>query len=54
VLRIPAAHAEPGVDRAAAGRALAGELRSMAAWLDLGDIQVATSGNLATATRAAL
>ena len=54
VLRIPAAHAEPGVDMAAAGRALAGELRSMATWLGLGDIEVATSGNLADSTRAAL
>ena len=54
VLRIPASYAEPGVDLAAAGRALAAELHRMAAWLDLGDIEVASSGNLAAATRAAL
>lgn len=54
VLLIPTAHAEPGVDITAAGRVLAGELRSMAAWLGLRDVQVAPSGNLAEATRAAL
>lgn len=54
VLRIPAVHGEPGVDRTATARALAGELRSMATWLGLPDIEVATSGSLADATRAAL
>lgn len=54
VLRIPAVHAEPGVDRAAVGRALAGELRRMAEWLGLRDVHVADSGNLAGPARAAL
>lgn len=54
VLRIPASHAEPGVDLAAAGVALAAELRAMAGWLGLHDVEVAPSGNLAGATRAAL
>ncbi len=34
-LTVLAAHAEPGIDRAAAGRALTGELRALAAWLGL-------------------
>ena len=54
VLRIPASYAEPGVDLPATGRALAAELHRMAVWLGLGDIEVAPSGNLAAATRAAL
>ena len=54
VLRIPASYAEPGVDRSAAGRVLAGELRAMASWLGLREVEVAPSGNLAGATRAAL
>ena len=54
VLRIPAAFAEPGADLPAAGAALAGELREMAAWLGLSRVEVAPSGNLAGATRAAL
>ena len=54
VLRIPAAYAEPGADLPAAGAALAGELREMAAWLGLSAVEIAPSGNLAGATRAAL
>ena len=54
VLRIPAAYAEPGIDRSATGRALAGELHRMASWLGLHDVEVMRSGNLAEATRRAL
>ncbi len=54
VLQVPAAHAEPGVDRTAVGRTLASELQTMAEWLGLGDVRVATTGDLADATRAAL
>ena len=54
VLRVPASHAEPGADLAAVGVALAPELRAMARWLGLHDVEVAPSGNLAAATGAAL
>lgn len=49
VLRVPAAWLEPGRDVAPTRVAaeLAAELRSLAAWLDLGDIVVAGRGDLA-------
>ena len=47
VLRVQAAHAEPGVDRAEVARALAAELRLMADWLQLTDVSVAPRGDLA-------
>ncbi|RZU32650.1 winged helix-turn-helix domain-containing protein [Blastococcus saxobsidens] len=46
VLRVQAAHAEEGVERSAVAAALAGELRLMAAWMDLGDVAVAERGDL--------
>jgi uncharacterized protein len=47
VLRVPAAHAEPGVDRPAVRAALAAELRLMADWLELEDVVVGERGDLA-------
>ena len=53
-LQIHGAFAEDGVDIPGAARALAGELATMAAWLDLDEVQVGRKGNLAAATRKAL
>ena len=47
VLRVQAAHAEDGVDRAAVCAALADELRLMADWLELADVAVGERGDLA-------
>jgi uncharacterized protein YcaQ len=47
VLRVQAAHAEDGVDRAEVAVALAEELRLMADWLQLDDVVVAAAGDLA-------
>ncbi len=47
VLRVQAAHAEAGVDRAEVAAALAGELRLMADWLELDTVGVAERGDLA-------
>jgi len=49
VLRVQAAHAEPGVAKPAIAAALAPELARMAAWLDLERVDVARSGDLAAA-----
>jgi uncharacterized protein YcaQ len=49
VLRVQAAHAEDGVDHALVGDALADELRLMADWLELDDVDVADRGDLAGA-----
>jgi uncharacterized protein YcaQ len=46
VLRVQAAHAEEGVDRAAVAVALAEELRLMAAWMGLTDVAVVDRGDL--------
>ena len=46
-LVVQAAHAEPGVGRAAVAEALAAHLREMAAWLELGNIEVRPKGDLA-------
>ena len=54
ILRAQGVYAEDGVDREAAGRALAGELQLMAAWLGLGEVAVARKGNLAADTARAL
>jgi hypothetical protein len=54
VLRVQAAHAEDGVDRALVVAALADELRLMAGWLDLGDVVAAERGDLAGDLRAVL
>ena len=46
-LVVQAAHAEPGVDHAVAAPPLADELRVMAGWLGLADIEVRDRGDLA-------
>jgi uncharacterized protein YcaQ len=46
-LRVQAVHAEDGTDRAVVADALADELRLMAAWLDLDDVEVNGAGDLA-------
>lgn len=53
VLAVQAAHAEPGADDATPER-LAGELRLMAQWLGLRDVEVRPKGDLAAALAAAL
>jgi uncharacterized protein YcaQ len=47
LLRVQAAHAEEGVDRALVSAALADELRLLAGWLELDDVVVAERGDLA-------
>jgi uncharacterized protein YcaQ len=47
VLRVQAAHAEEGADRALVRAALADELRTMADWLQLAEVAVAERGDLA-------
>jgi uncharacterized protein YcaQ len=54
VLRVPAAHAEPGVPHDALAADLAPELRRMAEWLDLHSVEVADRGDLAPSLRRAL
>jgi hypothetical protein len=54
VLRVPGVFAQDGVDVTHVGRELAVELRTMAEWLDLDDVEVIKNGNLAPATRSAL
>ena len=51
VLRVPGAFAEDEVDVPRVARALVTELATLAAWLDLDDIEIGHNGNLATATR---
>jgi uncharacterized protein YcaQ len=46
VLRVPAVWVEPGRDRAAVARAMAGELHAMAEFLGLGSVDVAGKGDL--------
>jgi uncharacterized protein YcaQ len=46
-LRVQAAHAEQGADRAQVADALADELRLMAGWLELDDVAVTGAGDLA-------
>jgi uncharacterized protein YcaQ len=46
-LLVQAAHAEPDVDRAAVATGLAEELRLLAEWLELADIEVRPGGDLA-------
>lgn len=53
VLRVQAAWREPAATAATPGR-LAGELRRMAAWLGLDDVEVAGKGDLAAALERAL
>jgi uncharacterized protein len=54
VLRVPAAHGEPGVPRDEIAVDVAAELRSMATWLGLGAVEVAERGDLAPYLRRAL
>ncbi len=53
LLRVNSAHGEPGAP-AETAEALAGELRAMAAWLELDDIELAPVGDLAPALADAL
>ena len=53
-LHVVGAFAEPGSDHAHVARALAGELRTMAAWLDLADVTVGDRGDLVDALRRVL
>lgn len=54
VLRVPAAHAEPGVPHGEVAADVAGELRRMAGWLGLDSVDVADRGDFAPALRRAL
>ncbi|WP_285504420.1 crosslink repair DNA glycosylase YcaQ family protein [Actinokineospora sp. NBRC 105648] len=53
-LRVPGAFAEPGADTARVAAELAEELHTMAAWLELENIQVGDRGDLAARLAAAL
>jgi uncharacterized protein YcaQ len=53
-LMVQAAHGEPGVDIPTVAAALAEELRQMAGWLELDDIEVRPIGDLAPALLASL
>jgi uncharacterized protein YcaQ len=53
-LNVVGAFTEPGQDAGYVASALAGELRSMASWLDLDDVTVGQRGDLAGALRKAL
>jgi hypothetical protein len=53
-LLVQAAHAEPVVDRGTVAAGLADELRLMAGWLDLDDIEVLPRGDLAPMLRVRL
>lgn len=54
VLLAPAVHTEPGHDPDHVASALADELRSMAAWLELDRVEVGRRGDLASTLRRAL
>jgi uncharacterized protein YcaQ len=54
VLRVRSAFAEPGVDIALVAEQLAGELRLLSEWLELGRVSVARKGDLAAPLRRAL
>ncbi|HXQ12600.1 MAG TPA: crosslink repair DNA glycosylase YcaQ family protein [Caulobacteraceae bacterium] len=54
VLRVQAAHREPGADEGQVASALAAELRTAADWLQLPDVAVAGRGDLAADLRRAL
>ncbi|WP_239091244.1 winged helix-turn-helix domain-containing protein [Asanoa iriomotensis] len=54
VLRVPAAWAEPGVDRVATARALAAELQRLAGWLGLSSVASPEGGDLGGPVAAAL
>ncbi|WP_421696597.1 winged helix-turn-helix domain-containing protein [Aestuariivirga sp.] len=54
ILRANAIHHEPHADVDRTAAALAGELKLMARWLELGHVEAGASGNLAPALKAAL
>jgi hypothetical protein len=54
VLRVQAAHAEPGTDPAEVAEALAAELRLMADWMELDQVAVTGAGDLAPDLTAAV
>ena len=54
LLRVQAAHLEPGADEGEVAAALAAELRTAADWLRLSDVAVARRGDLAADLRRAL
>lgn len=54
VLRVQAAHLEPGATAAETAAALASELRLMAGWLSLSGVAVRESGGLASSLRVAI
>jgi uncharacterized protein YcaQ len=54
VLRVPSAHAEPGVDGRRVAPALLDELRAMAAWLGLERVETSRRGGLLRAGRHAV
>jgi uncharacterized protein len=54
VLSVRAAHAEEGVTHEDVAGPLSGELRRLAAWLDLDDVEVIKKGRLAGALRAVI
>lgn len=54
LLRVPGAFAEPDTDHVRVAGELAAELKSMAGWLGLDGVAVASKGNLATALRKAV
>jgi uncharacterized protein YcaQ len=54
VLLVRGAHLEEGCDAAAVAGVLAGELRAMARWLELGRVSVGRRGGLADALRGVL
>jgi uncharacterized protein YcaQ len=51
VLRVQSAHGEEGIDRPLVAAALADELRLLADWLDLDDVDVLDGGDLAGTLR---
>ncbi|MGE2727870.1 winged helix-turn-helix domain-containing protein [Mycolicibacterium vaccae] len=53
-LHVVGAHTEDGVDKPRVAAALAGELRSMAGWLERDDVTVGDRGDLVAALRSAL
>jgi uncharacterized protein YcaQ len=53
-LRANAAHLEPGAELGETADALAGELRGMARWLKLDQVETGRRGNLSTELRRAL
>jgi hypothetical protein len=51
VLRVKGAFAEPGIDRAAVGRALRSELETLTGWLEVDDLEIVANGDLSAALR---